>query len=620
MKFSLGGIASGFAKRGMEHNDEQRKLTNDAIVRAVSVAASDTMEQHKARRAAKSKYISGATKLKGMGLTNAQIEQAYLSEGDSAYEKIAANLQAEKTAWATQQQKDGKTDAAWDKSMTQAWLSKQFQGLEGNEGRSIADQSQAFVDYSMPMQSADMGALSQGIAASSGEISFESQADRQARIQQQMSGMMGSETGGVNVDSAPATFGIEGATYTPQASQDDIMQKRLNEASVSSAESGATIAASDASVIDDVNQAKVESLEITNRLAGQKFDQLEKSNPLTIQILESQVGKEQAQATIAQANAGNADAMAALDLAIKEATSQGADLKNRALVQQLDQDAEKFQYTIDLLGLQIEGQDLANKIKSVDANNYEELAALNMTLKELEVEGANLRNIGQVNNNELHELNMEKLEKSIELIDASILDKQSPATFQAHILQTQTAIDNLDPADPEYDAKLAKLHASQDRTQAQYQMFKRASTGSTDPKFPSLVSAYGKSLEAKLAKAGLGDSLFFPPEGGTPQWKGGEEGRAAFNKIIARHQVQYYNAVGSYGDGPEALAALGIEAPDPVPTKDVESESVLNEAGDMEVVTTIDVTQLEQNKVYLVPNQGAMIAVRVGDKLRLEKL
>ena len=71
-----------------------------------------------------------------------------------------------------QQQKDGKADAVWDKNMTQAWLAKQFTGL-GKKGRSIADQSQAFVDYTMPMQSADVGALSQGIAASSGEITLE---------------------------------------------------------------------------------------------------------------------------------------------------------------------------------------------------------------------------------------------------------------------------------------------------------------------------------------------------------------------------------------------------------------------------------------------------------------
>ena len=241
MKFNLGRAIGGFAKRGMQYNDEQRQLTNDAIVKAVGVAAADTMEQHKARRAAKAKYVSGATKLKGMGLSDAMIEQAYASEGDSAYEKLTASLQAEKTAWSTQQQKDGK-DAVWDKNMTQAWLEKQFTGLKDVQGRSIADQSQAFVDYSMPMQSADVGALSQGIAASSGEITFESPEAKQARIQKQMSGMLGAETGGANVSSAPATFGIEGATYTPQASQADIMQQRLNQASVSSAESGATIA------------------------------------------------------------------------------------------------------------------------------------------------------------------------------------------------------------------------------------------------------------------------------------------------------------------------------------------------------------------------------------------
>lgn len=273
---------------------------------------------------------------------------------------------------------------------------------------------------------------------------------------------------------------------------------------------------------------------------------------------------------------------------------------------------------MDLLGLQIENQDLTNQMKTVDASNYEENANLVLTLKQLEVEGANLRNIGQLQNNELHDLNMEKLEKSIELIDASILEKQSPTTFQAHILQTQTAIDNLDPADPEYDAKLAKLHASQDRTQAQYQMFKRASTGSTDPKFPSLVNAYGKSLEAKLSKAGLGKKLFFPEGGGTPQWKGGRQGRAKFNEIVARHQAQYYNSIGSYGDGPEALEALGIQAPDPVPTKEVE---LMDEFGGLEdVQTVIDDSQLVLNQVYLVPGRGAMIVVNKNGQLDLDDL
>ena len=310
--------------------------------------------------------------------------------------------------------------------------------------------------------------------------------------------------------------------------------------------------------------------------------------------------------------------MAALEKAVKEVELETGQLRNRTLIQQLDQDAEKFQYTIDLLGLQIEGQDLANKIKSVDANNYEELAALNMTLKELEVEGANLRNIGQVNANSLHELNMEKLEKSIDLIDASILEKQSPATFQAHILQTQTAIDALDPSDPEYDAKLAKLQASQTQTIAQLEMYTAATTKSTgDTSYSSLVNSYGKTLEAKLAEGGFGDNLFFPPEGGTPQWRGGEAGRGAFDEIVARHQAQFYQAIGKYNNGAEALAALGIEAPDPIPTTDIER---MDEFGDMQVESVIDDSQLQLNQVYLVPGRGAMIAVNKNGQLELDDL
>lgn len=618
MKFNLGRAIGGFAKRGMQYNDEQRQLTNDAIVKAVGVAAADTMEQHKARRAAKAKYVTGATKLKGMGLSDAMIEQAYLTDGDSAYEKLAANLQAEKTAWSTQQQKDGKADAVWDKNMTQAWLAKQFTGLEGKQGRSIADQSQAFVDYTMPMQSADVGALSQGIAASSGEITLESPEAKQARIEKQMSGMLGAETGGANVSSAPASFGIEGATYTPQASAADIMQQRLNQASVSSAESGATIAEAEAGSAEEMVKGKLKQLKIGNDLSAENLAQIKKENPLKLSILTSQKGSAAAKAIIDKAKSGNAEAAAQLEFAILELQVEAQDLANRTGIQKLAQDKEKFGLTMDLLGLQIENQDLTNQMKTVDASNYEENANLVLTLKQLEVEGANLRNIGQLQNNQLHELNMEKLEKSIELIDASILEKQSPTTFQAHILQTQTAIDNLDPADPEYDAKLAKLHASQDRTQAQYEMFKRAASGSKDPKFPSLVNAYGKSLEAKLSKGGFGDKLFFPEGGGTPQWRGGSQGRAKFDEIVARHQAQYYNSIGSYADGPEALEALGIQAPDPVPTKEVE---VMDEFGGLEdVQQVIDDSQLVLNQVYLVPGRGAMIAVNKNGQLELDDL
>ena len=620
MKFSLGGAIAGFAKRGLQYNDEQRKLTNDAIVKAVGVAAADTMEQHKARRALKNEYVSGATKLKGMGLSDAQVEQAYLTQGNKAHENLAASLQSEKTAWTIQQKKDGNQNPTWTTDMTKAWLSKQFAGLEGKEGRSIEAQSQAFVDYKMPMQAVNMGALASGIAASSGEITFESPEAKQARIQQQMSGMMGAETGGANVDSAPATFGFEGASFVPQASAADIRQARVDEAAVTTAEGQAVITGAEADVAEEVNQLKVDSLKIANDLSTQKFDQLKKTNPITIQLLEAQVGKEEAQEIIAGANAKNADAMAALDLAIKQATSQAADLKNRALVQQLAQDKEKFAYTIDLLGLQIEGQDLANKMKFVDSKNYEELAGLNMTLKKLEVAGANLRNIGQVQANSLHQLNKEKLQKSIELIDASIADKQNPTTFQAHILQTQTAIDALDPTDPDYETKLKTLQASQTQTVAMLEMYTAASTKATGEKtsYSSLVNSYGKTLEAKLAEGGFGDNLFFPPEGGTPQWRGGPDGRGAFDEIVARHQAQFYEAIGKYNNGAEALAALGIEAPDPVPVTDRE---VFDEMGGLESVEqVIDDSQLQLNQVYLVPGRGAMIAVNKNGQLELDDL
>ena len=100
--------------------------------------------------------------------------------------------------------------------------------------------------------------------------------------------------------------------------------------------------------------------------------------------------------------------------------------------------------------------------------------------------------------------------------------------------------------------------------------------------------------------------------------EGGSQGRAKFDEIVARHQAQYYNSIGSYADGPEALEALGIQAPDPVPTKEVE---VMDEFGGLEdVQQVIDDSQLVLNQVYLVPGRGAMIAVNKNGQLELDDL
>ena len=264
MKFSLGSAVAGFAKRGLQYNDEQRKLTNDAIVKAVGVAAADTMEQHKARRALMQEYKDGAANLKGMGLSNAQIEQAYLSQGNKAYENLRSKLDAEQVAFKAQQQKDGK-DGIWTKDMTQTWLESQFTGLKGVQGRDIKAQSQAYVDYKMPMQTANMGALASGIAASSGEITFESPEAKQARIQKQMSGMMSAETGGANVDSAPATFGFEGATLNMQPSAADVRQARVDDAAVTTAEGQAVITAAEAGSAEEMVKAKLSAANIGKR-------------------------------------------------------------------------------------------------------------------------------------------------------------------------------------------------------------------------------------------------------------------------------------------------------------------------------------------------------------------
>ena len=257
---------------------------------------------------------------------------------------------------------------------------------------------------------------------------------------------------------------------------------------------------------------------------------------------------------------------------------------------------------MDLLGLQIEAQDLANQMKTVDAENYEYVANLTISLKELENEAANLRNIGMVNENSLHELNKEKLEKSIELIDESIKEKQSPTTFQAHFIQLQTAIDALDPSDPEYDAKLKRLEASQSATIAQLEMYTAATTKDTGDKtsYSSLVNSYNKTLEAKLVRAGFTDkSLYMDPNSpGSIVWRGEESGQAAFNRIVGLHQAQFYNAIKGYNNGAEALNALDIQEPELIPM--IER---YDEFGDV-AATDVDGSKLVAGQPYIAADKN----------------
>ena len=230
--------------------------------------------------------------------------------------------------------------------------------------------------------------------ASSGEITLESPEAKQARIQKQMSGMLGAETGGANVDSAPATFGFEGASLNMQPSAADVRQARMDDAALATAEGQATITEAEAGSAVEMVAAKLAAQKVGNQLSNEQLKQIKAENPLKLDILKSEKGSAAARAIIDAAKAGNAKATAQLEFAILELKVEAQDISNRTGLQNLAQDKEKFGYTMDLLGLQIEAQDLANQMKTIDADNYEYVANLTISLKELEKMFLNFRSHG----------------------------------------------------------------------------------------------------------------------------------------------------------------------------------------------------------------------------------
>ena len=167
MGFSIAAGLAGFAKRGMQFNDEQRELTNENIKAAVNLTATDALAQRAARKKIKTDYRNTATQMKSMGMDEVQIEAAYGEYGNDAYTKIKGSLNDHITNWKLTNEKNG-TGRDWTIDDTRGWLAQQFSNTEGVVGRSIEEQAQARADTVAPMTTANFDDIARGIVAGSG--------------------------------------------------------------------------------------------------------------------------------------------------------------------------------------------------------------------------------------------------------------------------------------------------------------------------------------------------------------------------------------------------------------------------------------------------------------------
>lgn len=599
--------AGGFAKRGLQHNDEARKNLNDIVQKSVAVITTDAMEQRKAHKATKEEYKKTASALQSLGLKGAQIEAAYSNLGADAYTKLSEGLSGARTAWNVDAEKNG-TDP-WSDAKSAEWLTGKFKGYDPNaQVRTIEQQASAYANQMNPLTNPDFGSLAKGLGASSQEISFGGGKTRDARIASQMESMYAAGTGGIQ----PA--GEDTPSFNPTGVRMDViddpnamLEKRQAVATTSSLESDAKTKKVQSDNAEEIMGINIKKGNLANALSKQSYEQLLKSNPLQIEMLEAQVGKGKAEETLAAARAGNADALAQLELSKGKLEKTALELGNQAKKLGLDQSKEKFWRTMDVLNLQIEGMNLDNIAKGIEGATLEQMAGLNITLKELQVEGQSLSNIAKIDSNSLHALNKEKLQKSIKLIDAELINKATPKTYQAHLLQIEIGINQLDKTDPDYATKLQTLEDSKTAARAGLEFYQEATKPDPkdgSPKFPTLVSSHAKAFENKIAQAGLDSkNLYFPPDGGTPVWKGAEAARGKFLSILARHNAQYYKAIGSYTQGPAALQALGIEAPDMYPTEEVEIEVGPAGQGGFES-QPVQASKDMIGKVYMHPQYG----------------
>jgi hypothetical protein len=244
-------------------------------------------------------------------------------------------------------------------------------------------------------------------------------------------------------------------------------------------------------------------------------------------------------------------------------------------------------------------------------------ASLGLQLQRIQVEQGGLRTTllgeqitGEQNKNALAGVNEEILNERLTLLKEQVRDARNPSTYQAAILEIDQAIQELDPSEDNYSEQKDLLENRKEQTIASLALYTDATTRKTssgDPKFPSLVNAYNKSLAGKMEKQGfvLGTQLQVTDNG--ISWIGTKEGDAykSYQQIRARHDAQYFIAIEGYEQGGAAAQALGLQTPDDIPMTDVERQVGSPGGGGMiQVDSVIDYAATDVGDIYQHPQFG----------------
>ena len=634
MGFSIAAGLAGFAKRGMQFNDEQRQLTNENIKAAVNLTATDALAQRAARKKIKTDYRNNATSMKSMGMNDVQIEAAYGELGNEAYTKMKASLDDHVKSWTLQNQKNG-TEREWTKEDTIGWLAKQFTGTEGLTGRSIEEQAQARADTIAPMTTADFGALAKGIVAGSGEITMRSSDRRAEQIRNQMESSFAAASGGIQETGEGATFNAQGAQLTLQPTSAELRAMERDIAETSTAKSGATTAGVAADFAQQMAEGQLKALTTDNLIKVENYDFLQKNNPLLLKSLEGRIEGQDLANTLAQATQGNDIAMSEINLAIAGLNRDAKRLDIKLKELKLDQDPQLFEKQMEQLGLSIEGMTFDNIVKEVTADNAPLRAELAIALDTIQVEQGALRTtlLGEQitdakNKNALAGVESDILNERLALLKEQVKTARQPSTFQAAFLEIDQALGELDPSDPEYDATKARLEAQKTQIAASLAAYTDASTAdtSTDPKFPSLVNGYNKALKSKLESGGfvIGTQLQVTDDG--ISWIGEKFGPAfqSYMKIRSKHDSQYYAAVVGYDHGADAIRALGITEPEMPPMTE---RMVLDPSGGPNTTqpqytaqSVVDYSQVDVGDIYTMPEYGLVEVVLTNGRKSLNTI
>ena len=623
MGFSIAAGLAGFAKRGMQFNDEQRQLTNENIKAAVNLTATDALAQRAARKKIKTDYRNTATSMKSMGMNDVQIEAAYGELGDAAYTKMRASLDDHIKTWTLNNQKNG-TEREWTKDDTIGWLAKQFTGTEGLTGRSIEEQAQARADTIAPMTTANFEDIARGIVAGSGEITMASSDSRANKLAQQMRASFDAASGGIKETADGATFNAQGARLTLQPTSAELRAMERDIAETSTAQSGAVVAGVDADFAQELKEGQLDALQLGNVLKTQNIAQLEQMNPLLVQQLQGKIQGQNLDNLFNQATQDDRIARARLEVALGEIRLEAGLLSNTLAKMKISQEPQRFALQMEQLGLNIAGMKSDNIVKAVQAENAPVMAELAKELKLIETEQGALRTtlLGEQitaaqDKNALAGVESDILNERLALLKEQVKTARQPSTFQAAFLEIDQALGELDPSDPEYDATKARLEAQKTQIAASLAAYTDASTAdtSTDPKFPSLVNGYNKALKSKLESGGfvIGTQLQVTDDG--ISWIGEKFGPAfqSYMKIRSKHDSQYYAAVVGYDHGADAIRALGISAPEMPPMKEV---MALDPSGGPNTTqpqytaqATFDFSKMDVGDVYTDPDSGRLVEV-----------